>query len=76
MCVYIYIYIYKNWLTIIEGNPKVPFSVSITPEFRGKHYSFPWIAPLILDPYLLILFFKQGSIKYFILSIWYDSTWD
>ena len=30
----------------------------------GGHYSFPWIAPLTLDTYLLLLSVKQGGIKY------------
>ena len=61
--VYIYIYIY-------------PFSIATTLRFRGGHYSCPWIAPLTLDPYLIILSVKQGGIQYYFLSLWYDSTWD
>ena len=29
-----------------------------------------------LDPYLIMLNVKQGSIKYHFLGLWYDSTWD
>ena len=29
-----------------------------------------------LDPYLIMLSVKQGSIEYHFLSLWYDSTWD
>ena len=41
----IYIYIYKL-ATLVEGDPKVPFSIVTTPRCRGGRYSFPWIAPL------------------------------
>ena len=36
---------------------------------------FPGLLHLTLDPYLIILSVKQGSIKYNFLSLWYDSTW-
>ena len=30
--------------TIVEGNPKAPFSIATTPMCRGGRYSFPkWI---------------------------------
>ena len=32
--------------TIVEGDPKAPFSIATTPKCRGGHYSFPWISPL------------------------------
>ena len=32
--------------TVVEGNPKAPFSTATTPMSRGGHHSFPWIAPL------------------------------
>ena len=32
--------------TVVEGNPKAPFSIATTPRCRGGHYSFPWIDPL------------------------------
>ena len=34
--------------TIIEGDPKDPFSIATTSKCREGCYSFPWIAPL--DP--------------------------
>ena len=33
---------------------------------------FPGLLLLTLDPYLMM----QGGIKYYFLSLWYDSTWD
>ena len=32
--------------TVVEGDPKAPFSIATTPRCRGGHYSFPWIASL------------------------------
>ena len=32
--------------TIVEGDPKAPFSIATTPSCRGGRYPFPWIAPL------------------------------
>ena len=31
--------------TVVEGDPKAPFSVATTPRCRGGHYSFPRITP-------------------------------
>ena len=38
--------------TIVEGDPKVPFSIATTPRCRGGRYSFPWIA--LLYPWSLL----------------------
>ena len=62
--------------TIVEGNPKAPFSIATTPMCRGGRYSFPGLLYFTLDPYLIMLSAKQGIIKYHFLSLWYDSTWD
>ena len=77
MCIYIYICIYICKLklaTIVEGNPKAPFSIATTPRCRGGRYSFPGLLYFTLDPYLIMLSVKQGGIKYHFLSLWYDST--
>ena len=75
---YVCIYISKlvSRLTIVEGDPKAPFSIATTLRCRGGHYSFPWITPLTFDPYLIMLSVKQGGIKYHFLSLWYDLTKD
>ena len=74
---YIYIYISKVKLaTIVEGNPKAPFSIATTPRCRGGRYSFPGLLYFTLDPYLIMLSVKPGGIRYHFLSLWYDSTWD
>ena len=48
------LYIYKlvKLATVIEGDQKAPFSIATTPRCRGRHYSFPWIAPLYPLPYI------------------------
>ena len=32
--------------TVVEGDPKAPFSTATTPMSRGGRHFFPWIAPL------------------------------
>ena len=44
--IYIYIYIRVKLATIVEGDPKAPFSIATTPRCRGGRYSIPRIAPL------------------------------
>ena len=60
-------------VTLVEGDPKAPFSIATTSRCRGGCYSFLWIALLYLDPYLIMLSVKQGGIKYHFLSLWYES---
>ena len=55
--------------TIVEGNPKAPFSIATTPRCRGGRYSFPGLLYFILDPYLIMPSVKQGGIKYHFLSL-------
>ena len=60
-----------SWQTLVKGNQNY-----YTKVWEG-HYSFPRIAPLTLDLYLIILSVKQGDIKYlFSLNLWYDLTQD
>ena len=33
-------------VTVVEGDPKTPFTIATTPRCRGGRYSFPRIAPL------------------------------
>ena len=37
---------------------------------------FPGLLHFTLDPCLIRLSVKQGGLKYYFLSLWYDSTWD
>ena len=73
---HIYIYIYIGWLTVVKGNPKGPFSIATTQRCSGGRSSFLWIFPLSVNPYLIMLSVKQGSVKYHFLSLWYDLTRD
>ena len=43
---------------------KAPFSITTTLRWRGWHNSFPLIASLTLDPFLIMLCVKQGGIEY------------
>ena len=44
--IYIYIYILIKLKTIVEYDPKAPFSIATTLRCRGGRFSFSWIAPL------------------------------
>ena len=45
--IYIYIYIFKvNLVTLVEGDPKAPFSIATSLKCRGGCYSISQIAPL------------------------------
>ena len=54
--------------TSVKGGLKAPFSIATTP--------FPGLLHFTLDPYLIMLTVKQGDIKYYFLSLWYDSNLD
>ena len=45
--------------TVIDGDPKAPFSIATTPRWRRGHYSFPRI-----DSNLIMLNVKLRGIKY------------
>ena len=42
--------------TVVEGDPKAPFSIGATPSSRLLHFT--------LDTYLIMLSVEQGGIKY------------
>ena len=52
------------WPTAVESYPKASFSIATTPRCDGELNSFPWITPLTLDLYLIMLSVKQINIKY------------
>ena len=62
--------------TVVEGDPKAFFSIATSPRCEGERDSFPGFLHFTLDPYLITPSFKQGDIKYDILSLWYESTGD
>ena len=47
---------------VVEGDLKAPFSIATTPRDRVGSYSFSWIAPLTLEPYLKTPSAEQGDI--------------
>ena len=53
---------------LVEGAPNVHFSIDINP--------FPRLIHFTLDLHVIVLSVKQGGIKYHLLRLWYDSTWD
>ena len=67
---YIYIYIYICWPTVVECDPKAPFSITSTPRYRERRYSFPWTTPITLAPYLMIL--SSHQISFFQSLVWLD----
>ena len=57
---------------LAEGDPKAPFSIATTPRFKGGRY----LLQSTLDTNLKMLNVNQGTIKYYFLSLWYDSSKD
>ena len=51
--------IYKKVMlvTVVEDDPKAPFSLATIP----RRYSFSWITPLAFDPYLILSSVKQTA---------------
>ena len=47
--------IYISWVTVVGGELKTLFSIATTRRCKEERSSFPWIAPLFLDPYLIML---------------------
>ena len=47
--------------TIVEGNPKAPFSIATTPMCRGGRYSIPGLLYFTLNPYLIVLSKEASS---------------
>ena len=69
-CSYIYIYIILiSWEILVKDDSKAPFSIAITSRYRRVRYTFPWIAAITLDLYLIMLSVKQGGIKYYFLTL-------
>ena len=60
-------------MTVVEGDPKAPFT---TPRCWQSTTTFLELYHFLLDPYYIIMTVKQSGIKYPVLSLWNDSTWD
>ena len=63
------IYICECGLNIVKGNSKGHFSIATTMRSWCRCYSFLGIAPLTLDPHIIMLCFNKGNIKYHFLSL-------
>ena len=63
-------------VTLVEGDPKAPFSIATTLRCREGATPFPGLLHFTLDPYLILLSFKKGGVNYHFLSLWYDLTRD
>ena len=50
--------------TVVESDPKTPFSLATTLRCKEGRYFFPGLLPFTLDPHLLMVITKQGDIKY------------
>ena len=46
--IYMYIYMYISWSTVVEGDPKVPFSLATTPSVREGTTPCPRLLHLLL----------------------------
>ena len=54
----------------------LPFQLLLHRDVGKGATPFPELLQFTLDPYLIVLSIKQGSIKYNFLSLWYDSARD
>ena len=50
---------YVKLATLVEGDPKAPFFIAITPMYWGGATPFSGLLHFTLDPYLLMLSVKQ-----------------
>ena len=66
----------RKLASVVLGDPKALFSIPTTPRCRKGTIPFPGLLHFTLDPYLIMLSVKEGSVKYHFLSLWYTSTWD
>ena len=55
---------------------RFPFQYLQRPGVEDGATPFPGLLHFTLDPYIIVLSAKQGSVKYQFLSLRYDSTWD
>ena len=64
------------FFTLVKSDPKAPFEKLPHQGIEEGATPFLGLLHFTLDPYLIMLSAKQGSIKYHFSSLWYDSTWD
>ena len=64
-CAIVFLQIKKvKLVTVVEGDPRAPFSIATTPRRRGVLTPFHGFLHFTFDTYLITLNVKQGSIKY------------
>ena len=59
-------------MTLVEGDPKAPFSIATTPRCRGRCYSILRIAPLYpwSSPYSADCLARWGQVPFFESLVW------
>ena len=67
----------RLFVPLYEVKNKGSFFISYYPKEKDNGTT-PLLAlfHFTLDPYLIMLSVKQGGVKYYFLSLWYDLTWD
>ena len=60
--------------TVVEVDPKAPFSIATTPRCKRGCYSFPWMAPLYFwsVPYKAECKAKRHQVPFFGSLVWLD----
>ena len=60
--------------TLVEGDPKAPFSIATTPRCRGGYNFIPWIAPLYLwsISYSAECEVRRDQVPFFESLVWLD----
>ena len=60
--------------TLVEGDPKTPFSIATTLRCKGRRYSIAWIAPLYLwyAPYNAECKTRWHQVPFFESLVWLD----
>ena len=72
--IYIYIYIYIKLANGSQGRSEGFLFNTYHTEMQGR--ALFWIAPLTLDPYIIMLGVRQRGINYHFLSLLHDLTCD
>ena len=56
---------YVKFTTVVDRDPKAPFSIAATPRFRKGATNFSVLYHFTLDTYLIVLSFKLEGIEYY-----------
>ena len=69
-------YIYIKLGTLVESDPRAPFSIATTPSCRRGCYLFPGLVYFTLNPHLIMLSVKPGAVSCTIFCLQCDLTRD